>query len=118
LKLVVIDRHKKELDLALSEIDKNVTGVDGDVSNLSDLDKLYNTVKDQKGHIDILFANAGVIQSLFLILVWEKSRRNTSRNYLYQLKFRVFDHVERKNEDGISAILSYGKTCQINAMGG
>jgi NAD(P)-dependent dehydrogenase (short-subunit alcohol dehydrogenase family) len=33
----VIDRHKKELDLALSEIGKNVTGIDGDVSNLSDL---------------------------------------------------------------------------------
>jgi NAD(P)-dependent dehydrogenase (short-subunit alcohol dehydrogenase family) len=58
----IIDRHKKELDLALSEIGRNVTGIDGDISNLSDLDKLYNIVKDQKGHIDILFANAGIIQ--------------------------------------------------------
>jgi len=58
----VIDRHKKELDLALSEIGKNVIGIVGDVSNLADLDKLYNIVKDQKGHIDILFANAGIIQ--------------------------------------------------------
>jgi NAD(P)-dependent dehydrogenase (short-subunit alcohol dehydrogenase family) len=58
----IIDRHKKELDLALSEICKNVVGIEADISNLADLDKLYNIVKDQKGHIDILFANAGIIQ--------------------------------------------------------
>ena len=58
----IIDRHKKELDLTQSEIGKNVVGIEGDVSNLADLDKLYNIVKDQKGHIDILFANAGIIQ--------------------------------------------------------
>ncbi|MGA9149415.1 MAG: glucose 1-dehydrogenase [Candidatus Nitrosopolaris sp.] len=58
----IIDRNKKELDLALSEIGKSVEGIEGDVSNLADLDKLYNIVKDQKGHIDILFANAGIIQ--------------------------------------------------------
>ena len=41
-------RRQKELDLALSEIGKNVIGIQGDVSNLADLDRLYNTVKDQK----------------------------------------------------------------------
>ena len=41
-----------------SKLAKNVTSVQGDVSNLSDLDKLYATVKQQKGRIDILFANA------------------------------------------------------------
>jgi NAD(P)-dependent dehydrogenase (short-subunit alcohol dehydrogenase family) len=35
-------------------------GIDGDISNLADLDKLYSVVKDQKGHLDILFANAGI----------------------------------------------------------
>ena len=50
-------------------------GIDGDVSNLADLDRLYDVVKNQKGHIDILFANA------YNLLVWEKSQRNTS-NYL------------------------------------
>jgi NAD(P)-dependent dehydrogenase (short-subunit alcohol dehydrogenase family) len=39
-----------------------VTGIQGDVSDLTDLDRLYNTVKDQKGHLDILFANAGIAQ--------------------------------------------------------
>ena len=39
---------------------KTLTGVQGDVSNLADLDRLYATVKEQKGRIDILFANAGI----------------------------------------------------------
>lgn len=59
-------RRQKELDLAMSEIGKNVIGIQGDVSNLADLDRLYNTVKDQKGHLDILFANAGIAQFALL----------------------------------------------------
>ena len=56
----ITGRRQNELDAAVSEIGKNVTGIQGDVSNLADLDRLYTTVKDQKGHIDILFANAGI----------------------------------------------------------
>lgn len=58
----ITGRRQKELDAALSEIGKNAIGIQGDVSNLIDLDKLYNTVKDKKGHLDILFANAGIAQ--------------------------------------------------------
>ena len=58
----ITGRRQKEIDAAVSEIGKNVMGIQGDVSNLADLDKLYNTVKDQKGHLDILFANAGIAQ--------------------------------------------------------
>jgi len=56
----ITGRRQNELDAAVSEIGKNVTGIQGDVSNLADLDRLYTKVKDQKGHIDILFANAGI----------------------------------------------------------
>jgi len=42
------------------EIGENVRGVQGDVSNLADLDRLYATVKRQKGRVDVLFANAGL----------------------------------------------------------
>jgi len=56
----ITGRRQNELDAAVSEIGKNVSGIQGDVSNLADLDRLYNTVKDQKGHLDILFANAGI----------------------------------------------------------
>jgi NAD(P)-dependent dehydrogenase (short-subunit alcohol dehydrogenase family) len=47
----IIDRNRKELDLALSDIGKNIVDIEGDVSNLADLDKLYNIVKDQKGRL-------------------------------------------------------------------
>ena len=56
----ITGRRQAELDAAVKEIGSNVTGVRGDVANLADLDRLYETVKAQKGHIDILFANAGV----------------------------------------------------------
>jgi NAD(P)-dependent dehydrogenase (short-subunit alcohol dehydrogenase family) len=57
----IVGRRQSELDTAVNQIGKNVTGIQGDVSNLSDLDRLYDTVKQQKGRIDILFANAGII---------------------------------------------------------
>jgi NAD(P)-dependent dehydrogenase (short-subunit alcohol dehydrogenase family) len=56
----ITGRRQAELDAAVKEIGSNVTGVRGDVANLADLDRLYATVKAGKGHIDILFANAGI----------------------------------------------------------
>jgi NAD(P)-dependent dehydrogenase (short-subunit alcohol dehydrogenase family) len=55
----ITGRRQSELDLAARQIGKNVTGVQGDVSKLADLDRLYATVKQEKGQIDILLANAG-----------------------------------------------------------
>jgi NAD(P)-dependent dehydrogenase (short-subunit alcohol dehydrogenase family) len=55
----ITGRRESELEAAVKRIGKNVTAVQGDVSNLADLDRLYATIKQQKGHIDILFANAG-----------------------------------------------------------
>jgi NAD(P)-dependent dehydrogenase (short-subunit alcohol dehydrogenase family) len=55
----ITGRRQSELDAAVKQIGKSVTAVQGDVSNLADLDRLYATVKRQKGHIDVLFANAG-----------------------------------------------------------
>jgi NAD(P)-dependent dehydrogenase (short-subunit alcohol dehydrogenase family) len=56
----ITGRRQPELDAAVKLIGKNVTAVQGDVSNLADLDRLYSTVRQQKGRIDILFANAGL----------------------------------------------------------
>jgi NAD(P)-dependent dehydrogenase (short-subunit alcohol dehydrogenase family) len=56
----ITGRRRAELDMAISKIGRNVTGVQGDVANLSDLDRLYAAVKEQKGRIDVLFANAGI----------------------------------------------------------
>jgi NAD(P)-dependent dehydrogenase (short-subunit alcohol dehydrogenase family) len=54
----ITGRRRPELDAALSRIGKNAFAVQGDVSNLADLDRLYATVREKKGHVDILFANA------------------------------------------------------------
>ncbi len=56
----ITGRRQKELDAAVKKIGSNVTGVQGDVANLGDLDRLYETVQKKKGRIDVLFANAGV----------------------------------------------------------
>jgi NAD(P)-dependent dehydrogenase (short-subunit alcohol dehydrogenase family) len=56
----ITGRRQSELDKAVKHIGRNVTGVQGDVSNLADLDRLYETVKQQKDRIDVLFANAGI----------------------------------------------------------
>lgn len=56
----ITGRRQSELDKAVKEIGSNVTAVQGDVTNLSDIEKLYRVVRDAKGHVDIIFANAGV----------------------------------------------------------
>jgi NAD(P)-dependent dehydrogenase (short-subunit alcohol dehydrogenase family) len=58
----ITGRRQSEIHNAVNQIGENVTGVQGDVSNLADLDRLYASVKQQKGRIDILFANAGVAE--------------------------------------------------------
>src|SRR5580704_2635357 len=55
----ITGRRQPELDAAVKEIGGNVTALRGDVSNLTDLDQLFATIKEQKGRLDVLFANAG-----------------------------------------------------------
>jgi NAD(P)-dependent dehydrogenase (short-subunit alcohol dehydrogenase family) len=55
----ITGRRQKELDEAVKSIGSNVSGVQGDVAKLADLDRLYETVSKTKGRIDVVFANAG-----------------------------------------------------------
>ncbi len=55
----ITGRRQKELDQAVKAIGSNVAGVQGDVANLADLDRLYKTVEAKGQRIDIVFANAG-----------------------------------------------------------
>src|SRR6185437_16680496 len=57
----ITGRRQKELDEAVKAIGQNVTGVQGDVAKLADIDRLYEIVK-ANGRIDILFANAGIAE--------------------------------------------------------
>ncbi len=55
----VTGRREKELAAAVKEIGRNVTGIRADVSNSQDLDRLFSQIKNEKGKLDIVFANAG-----------------------------------------------------------
>jgi len=55
----ITGRRKEKLDEAVKLIGRNVTGVQGDAADLADLDRLYETVRREKGRLDILFASAG-----------------------------------------------------------
>ncbi|VWX55064.1 SDR family NAD(P)-dependent oxidoreductase [Novosphingobium sp. 9U] len=55
----VTGRRQAALDAAVKAIDGRVTGVRGDMAKLADIDRLYDAVQQQHGHIDVLFANAG-----------------------------------------------------------
>jgi NAD(P)-dependent dehydrogenase (short-subunit alcohol dehydrogenase family) len=68
----ITGRRKKELDAAVEQIGRNVTAVQGDVSRLADLDRLFAVVKETKGHIDILFANAGIAEGAPLTEITEE----------------------------------------------
>ena len=63
-RIFVTGRRQKELDAAVAEIGESAVGVQGDVSNLADLDRLYATIKDQAGKLDVVFANAGMAEFL------------------------------------------------------
>jgi NAD(P)-dependent dehydrogenase (short-subunit alcohol dehydrogenase family) len=56
----ITGRRDPELDSAVKEIGKNVTSIQGDISNLDDLDNLFAQIKQEKGNLDIVFANAGI----------------------------------------------------------
>ncbi|MBP3965058.1 SDR family NAD(P)-dependent oxidoreductase [Paenibacillus lignilyticus] len=73
----ITGRRQSELDAAVKLIGERITGVQGDVSNLDDLDKLFETVKQEKGHLDILFANAGLGSILPLGQITEEQYRTT-----------------------------------------
>ena len=60
----ITGRKQEQLDEAVKLIGRNVTGVRGDAANLDDLDRLFDTVKREKGKIDVLFASAGKGEAL------------------------------------------------------
>ena len=67
----ITGRRKDVLDAAVAEIGRNVTAIPGDVSNLADLDRLYDAVRKQNRKLDVIFANAGIAQRKLLEAVDE-----------------------------------------------
>src|SRR2546427_8023137 len=69
----ITGRRQTELDKAVSLIGHSVTAVQADVSNLADLDRLYDKLASEKGKIDILFAGAGIVDPQPLAETTEES---------------------------------------------
>ena len=61
-RVFITGRHRSELDKAVTAIGGNAAALQGDTTNLADLDRIYATVKAQAGHIDVLAVNAGVYE--------------------------------------------------------
>jgi NAD(P)-dependent dehydrogenase (short-subunit alcohol dehydrogenase family) len=101
----ITGRRQAELDSAVKLIGKNVTGVQGDVSDLSDLDRLYATVKEKKGKIDVLFANAGAGENAALGSI---SEQHFDRTFAINVKGLLFSVQKALPlfEDGGSIILN------------
>ena len=76
----ITGRRDPELAVAVKEIGRNVTGVQGDVSNLGDLDRLFAQIKQEKGKLDIVFAHAGMAKYAALGRITEE---------LYDLTFDI-----------------------------
>ena len=69
----ITGRRQKALDEAIKKLNsKNITGVQGDVSNMADLDRLYSLIKKEKSRLDILFANAAIFETEPIISVTDK----------------------------------------------
>ena len=61
-KVVITGRRQDALDEAAKTVGHSVLAVQGDVSKMADLDRLFATIKNKFGHLDVLFANAGVAE--------------------------------------------------------
>lgn len=85
----ITGRRQTELDAAVNEIGKNVTGIQGDVSNLADLDRLYDTIEQEQGHLDVVFANAGSGQPIPLGSITEEHFDKTFNTNVKGLLFTV-----------------------------
>ena len=101
----ITGRRQGELDEAVKKIGKSVTGVQGDVANLADLDHLYATVKQQHGWIDVIFANAGGGEFLPLGAITEEHFDKTFNSNVKGLLFTVQKALPLL-KDGSSIILN------------
>src|SRR5277367_40841 len=68
----ITGRKQEALDEAVKLVGRNVTGMRGDAANLDDLDRLFDTVKREKGKIDVLYASAGRGEALPLGEITER----------------------------------------------
>jgi NAD(P)-dependent dehydrogenase (short-subunit alcohol dehydrogenase family) len=103
----ITGRRPRELDKAVQQIGKHVTAVQGDVSNLADLDRLYDLVKRQHGRVDVLCANAGGGDVAPLGEISEEQFNNTFNSDVKGVLFTVQKALPLLHK-GSSVILNAG----------
>jgi NAD(P)-dependent dehydrogenase (short-subunit alcohol dehydrogenase family) len=101
----ITGRRKAELDAAVKALGPRVTGVQGDVAVLADLDRLYAVVKEQQGRVDVLFANAGGGERVSLGEITEAHFDKTFNSNVKGLLFTVQKALPLLT-DGASIILN------------
>ena len=85
----ITGRRDAELAAAVKEIGRNVTGVQGDVSNMGDLDRLFAQIKKEKGRLNVVFANAGVAKYAPIGTITEELYDSTFNTNVRGLLFTV-----------------------------
>jgi NAD(P)-dependent dehydrogenase (short-subunit alcohol dehydrogenase family) len=105
----VTGRRDAALAGAVKEIGKNVTAVQGDVSNLNDLDHLFAQIKREKGKLDIVFANAGIVEFARLGTITEEHYNSVFDINIKGLLFTVQQALPLM-PDGASVILNASVT--------
>lgn len=99
----IAGRRQAELDKAVAEIGKNVTGIKADISNLDDLDHLYDTVA-KEGKIDVIFANAAFVEKTMTAVAtpehFDKTFNINARGTYFSVQ-KALPHLN----DGASIIL-------------
>jgi NAD(P)-dependent dehydrogenase (short-subunit alcohol dehydrogenase family) len=109
-------RRQEALDDAVKLIGRNVTAVQGDASDLDDLDRLYDTVRREKGSIDVLWASAGFGEPAVLgEITAEQFERSFSLNARGTL-FTVQKALPLINDNG--SILMTGSNASLGAFPG
>jgi len=85
----ITGRRQPELDAAVNLIGRDVSGIRGDVSSLADLDSLFDAIKQKKGRLDVLFANAGSGRLAPIGQITEEHFDNTFNTNVRGLLFTV-----------------------------
>jgi len=105
----ITGRRQEALDAAVREIGKSVTGVRGDMSQLADIDRLYDAVQQKHAQIDILFANAGGGEMAPLGTISEEHYEKTFATNVKGVLFTVQKALPLL-KDGASVILTSSTT--------
>jgi len=112
----ITGRRQDVLDSAVRAIGRNVTGVRGDAGDLADLDRLYDTVRKEKGHIDVLFASAGVAELAPIGSITEKQFDDTFRVNVRGTLFTVQKALPLFSDGG--AIILNGSIASVKGLPG